>query len=217
MIETVPSMQKKNRGHFDYRCDGEVYICRWNDNSVVTITSNHQTHFPIAETRRRVKGASQCLVKQPHLIKQYNEGMGGVDLMDRLLGSYRPRILGKKWYWPLFLNALNISVVAGWRIHTKFTDNNLSHLEFRSKVSLCLLKSVPSSTSFKRPRMSSFPDNVRFDGFEHNKVRYTQGRCIVCKKILCINVPDAWYTFIMIETRLVTSFFTLNKSNLTIK
>ena len=182
MIETVPSMQKKNRGHFDYRCDGEVYICRWNDNSVVTITSNHQTHFPIAETRRRVKGASQCLVKQPHLIKQYNEGMGGVDLMDRLLGSYRPRILGKKWYWPLFLNALNISVVAGWRIHTKFTDNNLSHLEFRSKVSLCLFKSVPSSTSFKRPRMSSFPDNVRFDGFEHNKVRYTQGRCIVCKK-----------------------------------
>ena len=122
---------------------------RWNDNSLLTIASNHQTHFPIAQTRRRVKGASQCLVKQPHLIKQYNEGMGGVDLMDRLLGTYRPRILGKKWYWPLFLNALNISVVAAWRIHTQFTDNNLSHLEFRSNVSLCLLKSVPSSAPSK--------------------------------------------------------------------
>ena len=182
LMENVASMRKKDRGHFDHRCDGEVYICRWHDNSVVTIASNHQTHIPVAEARRRVKGASGCLVKQPHLIKQYNEGMGGVDLMDRLLGSYRPRILGKKWYWSLFLNALNTSVVAAWRIHTKFADNNLSHLDFRSEVSLCLLKSVPSRTSFKRPRMSSFPDDVRFDGFDHYKAKTTTGRCKVCKK-----------------------------------
>ena len=82
----------------------------------------------------------------------------------------------------LFLNALNTSVVAAWRIHTKYTDNNLSHLDFQSEVSLGLLKSVPSRTSFKRPRMSSFPDDVRFDGFDHYKAKTTTGRCKVCKK-----------------------------------
>ena len=41
-------------------------------------------------------------------------GMGGVDVIDRLLGSYRPIIRDKKWYWPLIINAINISVVAAW-------------------------------------------------------------------------------------------------------
>ena len=88
----------------------------------------------------------------------------------------------------LFLNALNTSVEAVWRIHTKYTDNNLSHLDFRSEVSLGLLKSVPSRTSFKRPRMSSFPDDVCFDCFEHYKAKSTQGRCIVCKKIPIVSM-----------------------------
>ena len=38
--------------------------------------------------------------------------MGRVDSMDLLLVFYRPSICGKKWYWPLFTNMLNISVVA---------------------------------------------------------------------------------------------------------
>ena len=33
---------------------------------------------------------------QPNLIKKYNQGMGEVDVMDRLLGSCRPIIRGKK-------------------------------------------------------------------------------------------------------------------------
>ncbi|KFM75498.1 PiggyBac transposable element-derived protein 3, partial [Stegodyphus mimosarum] len=57
-------------------------------------------------------------IPQPYLIKMYNEGMGGVDLLDRLLGSYRPTFRSKKWYWNLFSNALNMAVVAGWILHS---------------------------------------------------------------------------------------------------
>ena len=32
--------------------------------------------------------------------------------MDRLLEAYRPTICGIKWYWPLFVNLLNTTVVA---------------------------------------------------------------------------------------------------------
>jgi len=35
-------------------------------------------------------------VAQPSMIANYIKGMGGVDLMDRLLSAYRPRIKGKK-------------------------------------------------------------------------------------------------------------------------
>ena len=50
--------------------------------------------------KRRVKKKADARVTQPKLIKQYNLEMGGVDVMDRLLGTYRPMIRGKKWYWP---------------------------------------------------------------------------------------------------------------------
>ncbi|KRY24125.1 hypothetical protein T03_13122 [Trichinella britovi] len=43
--------------------------------------------------------------------------MGGVDILDKLLSSYRPRLRSKKWWWNLFSNALNLAVVAAWRLH----------------------------------------------------------------------------------------------------
>ena len=91
-MDSVPMIKKKSRGYFDYRCDGDVYVCRWNDNSIVTIekkniASNHQTYIPVEEALRRVKGVSRVKVKQPYLIKQYNQGMGGVDFIDRMLSA----------------------------------------------------------------------------------------------------------------------------------
>ena len=43
--------------------------------------------------------------------------MEGVGVMDRLLGSYHPMIRGKKWCWPLIINAINVSVVATSQLH----------------------------------------------------------------------------------------------------
>ena len=103
-------LKKSTRGTFDFRCDGTVFMCKRNDdlvNSVITVASNCQTHSPVHEVRRRVKGQPVNNVQQPHLIHAYNQGMGGVDLMVRMLASYRPSIRGEKWDWPLFTNALN--------------------------------------------------------------------------------------------------------------
>jgi len=109
-------------------------------------------------------------------------GMGGIDLMDRLLGSYRPTITSKKWWWPLFLNALNVSVVAAWRIYCNIHSQSMTHIEFRRSVTLCLLKS-----SRKRPTVgggahANLPDDVRYDGIGHKREAVAQGRCVQCKK-----------------------------------
>ena len=66
-----------------------------------------------------------------------------VDLMDRLMSSYRPMVRWKKWWWPLFLNALNVSIVASWRIYSAVNDASqaIDHLSFRRNISMCLLKS----------------------------------------------------------------------------
>ncbi|KRZ67360.1 PiggyBac transposable element-derived protein 3 [Trichinella papuae] len=50
---------KKTRGSFDYRSDGKVYIAKWNDNSLVTIASNWQTHNPVRKSKRRIEGKKE--------------------------------------------------------------------------------------------------------------------------------------------------------------
>ena len=119
------------------------------DNSIVTIASNCETHIPHHKVNRRVKGGNKE-VTQPHHINSFNKGIGGVDLMDRLLETYRPVFRVKKWYWPLFINLLNVSVVAAWRIHCILEKaNKLSHLEFRRYI--CSLLAKSRSAKRKKP------------------------------------------------------------------
>ena len=63
-------------------------MCKWNDNAIVTIASNHETHLPLQQATGRVKNTPKAKEQQPYLVHRYNEGMGGVDLMDRHLAKY---------------------------------------------------------------------------------------------------------------------------------
>ena len=51
-------MKKKTRDSFDYRCNGNILICKWHDNSIVNIasTGNYFTHQPVLRVNHRVKG-----------------------------------------------------------------------------------------------------------------------------------------------------------------
>jgi len=131
----------------------------------------------------RVKGNSQVSVTQPRLVQRCNKSMGGVDLMDRLLAAYRPTIRGKKWWWPLFLNVVNVSIVAAWRLHCRVAMQKMDHLTFLREVALCLLKA-----ELAQPRHqlgggphTNLPDDVRFDGVGHYRLSCSQGRCRVCQ------------------------------------
>ena len=145
LMESAKDLKTAGRGKFDYRSDGKVYICKWNDNSVVSVASNWLGHLPLHQVRRRVKNVPDTQVTQPHLIHLYNKGMGGVDLMDRLLSSYRPMIRGKKWYWPLFINALNITIVAAWRAHCAIEETRCPTWTSGEKLRFAFWSSVTRS------------------------------------------------------------------------
>ena len=183
-LKSPKEASKWQRGNFDYRSDGKVYICRWKDSAVVTIASNYLTHEPVCKTKRFCRAQKKKTdVSQPHLIKMYNEGMGGVDLLDRLLGSYRPMFRSKKWYWNLFSNALNMAVAAGWILHLhlqKGTTAELSHLTFRREVTLSLLRMKPKIHYVPGPRAHTSETLRQSDA--HYLVPSTQGRCAVCQK-----------------------------------
>ena len=106
----------------------------------------------------------------------------GVDLMDRLLEAYHSTIRSKKWYWPLFVNLLNTTVVAAWKIHCQIGDKKITHIDFRRQVTLCLLK-VQQHRETESSVAAELPLDVRFDGINHFLgPATTQSRCKVCKK-----------------------------------
>jgi hypothetical protein len=48
----IKQFNKQIRGSHDNRSDGKIKFVRWNDNSVVTIGSNHQSHQPLCSAKR---------------------------------------------------------------------------------------------------------------------------------------------------------------------
>ena len=67
---------------------------------------------------------------QSFVVKAYN-GMEGVDLKDRALSDFRPKIMGKRWYWTLLVNALNICVVYTWRLYELLHDKKIPQKYFK--------------------------------------------------------------------------------------
>ena len=115
-LDDVKKMKKNERGSFDFRNYGNIEIVRWNDNSAVTAGSNAYGVQPIGSAKRWIKGKGKQNIQKSTVIAAYNRGMGGVDLLDRALSNLRSVIRRKKWYWPLVINAINISFVYSWRL-----------------------------------------------------------------------------------------------------
>ena len=85
-------------------------------------------------------------------------------------------------YWPLFVNLLNATVVAAWKIHRQIGDKKITHIDFRRHVMLCPLK-VQLNRKIETNVAAKLPLDVRFDGVNHFLgPTTTQARCEVCKK-----------------------------------
>ena len=122
------AVDKENRGFLDNRSDDYVSIVQWKDNKVVFMGSNFSNIEPTKKVKlfiQRDKKRIDCV--QPFCFYLYNQGMGGVDLLDRFISQYQPSIQAKKWYWPLFLNCIEMLTVAAWRLHV--TVQGSPHLD----------------------------------------------------------------------------------------
>ena len=132
-IMSKAAMKKLPRGsHIEFSND-EVVVCQWNDSRPVVAISNFESVNPVHSGSRWSRADRKRIpVPIPHLIHNYNQYMGGVDLLDRFLSDYRPKLRNKKWWWNIFANFLNMAVVAAWRLHRSL-KGEMSHLNFGGK------------------------------------------------------------------------------------
>ena len=204
-LADVHDMKKRESGSYDFRGKSNLEIVRWNENSVVTIGSNAYGVEPVGNAKRWIRGKGRGNISQPAVIAAYNRRMGGVDLLDRALSNLRPVIRGKKWYWPLIINeiniinAINIAFVYSWRLYRIISGEALSQKEFRRRVvSIMILRSQIKSDSQILRRSSSqimnvrsrpartlkVADEIRLDGIGHYPFPAPVRRCVICEKKL---------------------------------
>ena len=122
----------------------------------------------------------------PAVVSEYKSGMGSVNLLGRLCGSYRPSIYSKQWWWLLFIHASQCvcdGCVETALHQTLNPKNNTSHLYFLREITL----SSDWWSSDGHPKSSAnrsgghhicWSDIVSLD-HEHEKMNCNQGRCVV--------------------------------------
>lgn len=144
---------------------------------------------------------------QPQLLKNYNKGMGGVDLHDNAVQNYSVGIRAKKWYWPLWISTLNSSLVNAWKLdcfRRRYQNQNIiSQKEFRVDLaySLMVKQEIDSTTEDSGDDYSPTPSiNVLPAKSKHLIVKIDNNkkwRCKYCHKpssFLCKKCNVALHT-----------------------
>ena len=72
------------------------------------------------ESGESVKKEVNC----PQLVKDYNAGMGGVDLSDQLINKYNILMKTNKWWKILFFHLIDISVVNAYILYKQWLIQN---------------------------------------------------------------------------------------------
>ena len=115
------TLKKEPRGTYRYQKDefsGSTLV-KWNDNNVVKLASNIHGVDPIDQVERYSQAEKKRVkVDRPLLIAKYNQGMGGVDVFDGHVASYRISIRGKKWWWPHLINTIDCLKAASYSLYT---------------------------------------------------------------------------------------------------
>ncbi|XP_067635184.1 piggyBac transposable element-derived protein 3-like [Eurosta solidaginis] len=178
--------KKTESGTFKYKSSqpGDILVCKWNDNSVVTVASNSETIEPLHKAKRFSQQQKKyIMIDQPAIIKSYNQNMGGVDRSDQNIGLYRTSVRGKKWYFSLFSHCLDMATHNAWQLY-KRNGGEYDHLLFRRTVARGNLETHKKSE--KRgpcPTPRTYRETSRYDKIDHLiQCNESQLRCWICKK-----------------------------------
>lgn len=88
------------------------------DNKPVTFLSSYVGAEPVSLVERFDKtNKTRIKITCPHVIKEYNAHMGGVDLLDSFIGRYCISMRSRKWYLRIFYHLLDMTVINSWLVY----------------------------------------------------------------------------------------------------
>ena len=114
-IPVKKDLEKLDRGETLEVHSDNVAIIGWKDSRGVYMASNSVANpldkFTLVRRYNR-KDRVTVMVPCPLMVVGYNGGMGGVDLLDRMVSYYVACLCKRKWWWPLWAWYHNIQCVS---------------------------------------------------------------------------------------------------------
>ncbi|XP_065354215.1 piggyBac transposable element-derived protein 2-like [Calliphora vicina] len=154
-------MIKNNRGssvEFVCSVEGiEIATVSWKDNKIVNLASTFIGEIPKRPVKRYDKAQKKYIeIERPSIVGQYNAHMGGVDLIDAIMGRYKIQLRSKRWQVRLFYHFLDLVMANSWLLYKKNSAANKTHkllssAEFRLQIAETLLK-LDTKSKIKRTR-----------------------------------------------------------------
>ena len=182
-VDSDKVLKKKGRGSHSARYDSEHGICvvKWFDNKKVLVASNYLDANPVGSCKRWSKEQKKEIqVTRPHLIKVYNENMGGVDLGDMIASLYTLKIRCKRWYLRLWYFCIEVALTNAWFLYKRHKAQHndtkvLSSLEFRLEVSDALIHAGKrADLQIKKRGRPSLEDRENIPEPAPQRARYQQ-------------------------------------------
>lgn len=164
-------LKKAGRGSFDFliREDKKMCAIKWFDSRPVHFASSVCGAEPVGSCTRWSKAERKYIeVNQPAVVKSYNINMGGVDLLDRVIGNYAIRTRTRKWTIRAIFHFLDFVSAASWLEYREdAADANmqrkeiLDYFNFKFSIARDLLAAGMSNDSDTSIDSESGEDDVR--------------------------------------------------------
>ncbi|XP_035457403.2 piggyBac transposable element-derived protein 3-like [Spodoptera frugiperda] len=134
-VPVEKDLKKKGRGTTVEKLttidNTDISVVTWYDNRVVNLASTYVGSKPSSEVRRfNKKEKTYQNVSCPKAVTVYNRHMGGVDLLDALLGYYRIQIRSKKFYHRIFFHMIDMMTVNAWLLYRRTLADSDPYLPF---------------------------------------------------------------------------------------
>ena len=168
-LESEKVMKERGRGSIDCcsSSDKIIQLTRLHDDKSVTLGLTCFGTTPLSTQNKYDKKEKKSIeIHKPHVIKEYNNNMLGVDMCDMYLALYRQTIRTKKYYKKFLCHFINLACVHSFFIYKNLRSSKVSLLDF-----LLLLSEELLVKNCKR-QVTPFGDNsIRFDGQNHWPVK----------------------------------------------
>lgn len=183
----------------------DITTVLWKDTKAVRLASTYVGVQPFQKTvaitspnkavRYNRKDKSYISIDCPRIIREYNHHMGGVDLMDGLLGRYQITMKTHSASKRLFFHFIDMAVVNAYLLYRRFHGKNSLNLpDFREEVAeaLCYagVKGRPRAAMkvISGPKRSYDPvSDIRFDKKEHTPDMLDRTMKKTCKYNGCLS------------------------------
>ena len=176
------------RGDWEFLFSGNTMACKWmNNRSVLLLSSALERMNDKLSVQRREKGSkTKSSAPCPKVVKIYNSGMGGVDLMDQRTAAYRlDRKSSVKSYLCILFDLMDIAFVNSYFIYNMKHPNKLSLLDYKIVVAKYLIqynqgrkRAVPMSRQSKRKNQ---PESIDNHGGHLPDYQTMRKRCAYCE------------------------------------